>query len=78
MNKGSFKAKKTKPRDDFDDMAYNDYEQQQFDQGYPGDGGFPEGGMEPVSDLPPALDPNQQYMPEALQGGQFGGQPLMS
>lgn len=75
MNKGSFKAKKTKPRDDFDDMAYQDYEAQQFDQAYPGDGGFPE---EPVSDLPPALDPNQQYMPEALQGGQFTGQPLMS
>jgi hypothetical protein len=51
---GKLGGKKTKPRDEFyDDEApygdYQDYEQQQYDQGYPGDqdGGYgPEGGMD--------------------------------
>lgn len=52
MSKGTFKGKKTKPQYYGDDDQ--DYEQQQYDQGYPGDDqGYPAtGGEQDYGDMP--------------------------
>lgn len=85
---GKFGAKKTKPRDDYydDEMPYGDYgdyEQQQYDQGYPGDqppalapGEIPMAamGVDTTGDgianyTYVGADMNRDGIPDALQGG---------